>query len=493
MRVRAQMMMVMNLDKCIGCHTCSVVCKNTWTNRKGMEYAWFNNVESKPGIGYPKEWENQDKWKGGWTRINGKLELRAGGRGRKLASIFHNPNLPTIDEYYEPYTYDYQNLVDSGYKEATPTARPVSMITEEKMDKVEWGPNWEDDLGGPFEARSKDKNFEGVDKAVYKEFENTFHMYLPRACNHCANPACVASCPSGALYKRDEDGIVLVDQEQCRGWRFCVSGCPYKKVYFNWATGKSEKCIGCYPRVESGMPPACVESCVGRIRSYGVVLYDADRIEEVAATAREEDLYEAQRDLFLDPYDPEVQRAAAEAGIKHEWIEAAQHSPVYKMAVEWRVAFPLHPEFRTLPMIWYVPPLSPVQTQIDQGTLPTEDDGVIPRSEAMRTPVKYLANLFTAGDEGAMKGALDRMIAMRSYHRALNVDGKANTAVLDKVGLTEDQARDMYRYMAIANYEDRFVVPISAREVIHEYDETYAAQGASGFDQAFPEIYVHDD
>jgi nitrate reductase / nitrite oxidoreductase, beta subunit len=75
MKIRAQIAMVLNLDKCIGCHTCSVTCKNVWTNREGMEYAWFNNVETKPGIGYPKDWENQNRWKGGWTRKkNGKIE-----------------------------------------------------------------------------------------------------------------------------------------------------------------------------------------------------------------------------------------------------------------------------------------------------------------------------------------------------------------------------------------------------------------------------------
>ena len=68
MKVRAQIGMVLNLDKCIGCHTCSVTCKNVWTSREGVEYAWFNNVETKPGIGYPKDWENQKRWNGGWTR-----------------------------------------------------------------------------------------------------------------------------------------------------------------------------------------------------------------------------------------------------------------------------------------------------------------------------------------------------------------------------------------------------------------------------------------
>ncbi len=81
MKIRAQIGMVLNLDKCIGCHTCSVTCKNVWTSRPGMEYAWFNNVETKPGIGYPKEWENQDKWNGGWVRkADGAIEPRQGAQ-----------------------------------------------------------------------------------------------------------------------------------------------------------------------------------------------------------------------------------------------------------------------------------------------------------------------------------------------------------------------------------------------------------------------------
>ena len=89
--------------------------------------------------------------------------------------------------------------------------------------------------------------FRGHQKEIYGEFENTFMMYLPRLCEHCLNPTCVALCPSGAIYKREDDGIVLIDQEKCRGWRMCVSGCPYKKIYYNWNSGKSEKCIFCYP------------------------------------------------------------------------------------------------------------------------------------------------------------------------------------------------------------------------------------------------------
>ena len=292
MKIRAQIAMVLNLDKCIGCHTCSVTCKNVWTSREGMEYAWFNNVETKPGIGYPKDWENQERWNGGWRRKrNGKIEPKIGSKWRILANIFANPDLPEIDDYYEPFTFDYEHLQKAPEMSAFPTARPRSLITGQRMEKIEWGPNWEEILGTEFAKRSKDVNFDGIQKEIYGQFENTFMMYLPRLCEHCLNPACVAACPSGAIYKREEDGIVLIDQDKCRGWRMCVSGCPYKKIYYNWSSGKSEKCIFCYPRIEAGQPTVCSETCVGRIRYLGVVLYDADRIEQAASVADEQDLY----------------------------------------------------------------------------------------------------------------------------------------------------------------------------------------------------------
>jgi len=479
MKVRAQFALVFNLDKCIGCHTCSVTCKNVWSNRKGVEYAWFNNVESKPGIGYPKQWENQEIWRGGWELIDGKLQLKSGSKLSRLINIFANPDMPEIDDYYEPFTFDYAHLQNAPLSEAAPTARPVSQITGEKMEKIVWGPNWEDDLAGEYDKRAMDVNMKNMEKEIYSKFENTFHMYLPRMCNHCLNPSCVAACPSGSIYKREEDGIVLVDQDKCRGWRQCISSCPYKKVYYNWESGKAEKCIGCYPRIESGMPTVCSESCVGRIRYNGIMLYDADRIEELASTTSEQDIYEAHRSIFLDPNDPQVIEAARRDGVPEDWIDAARRSPIWKMAMEWKIAFPMHPEFRTLPMVWYVPPLSPVQSAIDQGALPTEPDGVIPRADALRMPLQYLASLFTAGKEQPVFDAIAKMMAMRSYQRSVHVDGKADMRALDKVGLTEQQAKDMYQLMAIANYEDRFVIPTGHAELTE--DDYYGFQGQNGF------------
>jgi len=478
MKIRSQIGMVLNLDKCIGCHTCSITCKNVWTSREGMEYAWFNNVESKPGIGYPKEWENQDKWKGGWVRnANGSINPRIGGKFRVLANIFANPDLPSLDDYYEPFDFDYQHLHTAPLGEHQPTARPRSLVSGKRMQKIEWGPNWEEILGTEFAKRRKDKNFDQIQADIYGEYENTFMMYLPRLCEHCLNPACAASCPSGAIYKREEDGIVLIDQEKCRGWRMCISGCPYKKIYFNWKSGKSEKCIFCYPRIEAGMPTVCAETCVGRIRYLGVLLYDADRISEVASTANEQDLYEKQLEIFLDPNDPAVIRQALADGVPQSVIDSAQRSPVYKWPSIGNSHWPLHPEYRTLPMVWYVPPLSPIQNAAAAGTVGM--NGVIPDVDSLRIPLRYLANLLTAGDENrssVRSNACWRCCGLQTLPASRRRAGPASARRRRPERGTG--GRDV-PLPAIANYEDRFVVPSAHRE--DAMSDAFAERSGCGF------------
>ena len=190
----------------------------------------------------------------------------------------------------------------------------------------------------------------------------------------------------------------------------------------------------------------------------GVMLYDADRIEGAASSMDEQDLYQAQLDVFLDPNDPEVEAQAKAQGIPHHWIESAKHSPVYKMAMEWKIAFPLHPEFRTLPMVWYIPPLSPVQSAIENGLV--GERGLIPKVDELRIPIRYLANLLTAGKEEPIIKALETMIAMRGYMRNKHVPhAQANAVDLASVGLKEAQVEEMYRILALAHYDDRFVIP----------------------------------
>ncbi len=164
-----------------------------------------------------------------------------------------------------------------------------------------------------------------------------------------------------------------------------------------------------------------------------MLLYDADRIEKAASALHDRDLYQAQLDIFLDPNDPKVIEQARLDGIPDQWMNAARASPVYKMAVEWKVALPLHPEYRTLPMVWYVPPLSPITAAAQAGHVGI--NGEIPDVSQLRIPVKYLANLLTAGDTVPVVRALERMLAMRAYQRAKHVDD-ARTAVLEQVGLT---------------------------------------------------------
>ena len=201
----------------------------------------------------------------------------AAAGSRKLLTIFSNPKMPSIQDYYEPWTYDYATLTDAPAQEHTPVARPKSLLTGKDM-KITWSSNWDDNLGGSKATLEHDPMLQKIADKVKFEFEQTFMFYLPRICEHCLNPSCAASCPSGAIYKRAEDGIVLVDQDRCRGWRMCISGCPYKKIYFNHRTGKAEKCTFCFPRIEVGLPTVCSETCVGRLRYIGLMLYDADRV-----------------------------------------------------------------------------------------------------------------------------------------------------------------------------------------------------------------------
>jgi nitrate reductase / nitrite oxidoreductase, beta subunit len=476
MRVMAQLSMVMNLDKCIGCHTCSVTCKQAWTNRAGVEYVWFNNVETRPGQGYPRRYQDQEAWRGGWTlNRRGRLQLRAGGRFKKLLGIFASPVQPKLEDYYEPWTYDYENLVEAPLGNDFPVARPKSLITGENT-KIRWSANWDDNLGGVSEAGHLDPIVERVrresEDKIRFELERAFMFYLPRICEHCLNPSCMASCPSGAIYKRVEDGIVLVDQDRCRGWRQCVTGCPYKKIYFNHKTGKAEKCTFCYPRVEVGLPTVCSETCVGRLRYIGLLLYDADRVTAAASAKNETDLYAAQLDLFLDPSDPAVIAAARQSGIAEDWLDAARRSPVYALTNKYRLALPLHPEYRTMPMVWYIPPLSPVVDLLrDQGHDAEDHRNLFGAIDALRIPAEYLAELFTAGDTETVTAVLRRMAAMRSYMRGINLGQTPDESIPESVGMTGGGMYEMYRLLAIAKYNERYVIPTAQREQAHELEE----------------------
>ena len=490
MNVRSQVATVFHLDKCIGCHTCSVACKNIWTDRRGTETMWWNNVETRPGTGYPTRWEDQTKFKGGWELAGRgsarRLRLRLQDRARALGNLFYNPALPGMDEYYEPWTYRYDDLFTAPQGDDQPTARPISLVDGRPME-VEAGPNWDDDLGGSPVYAARDPLLEGMSEAERQqlfEIGRLVYFYVPRICNHCLNPACLAACPSGAIYKRAEDGIVLVNQDRCRAWRMCISACPYKKVYYNWSAGKSEKCILCYPRQETGQAPACFHACVGRIRYLGVLLYDADRIEQ-AAKASDAELVDAQRAAILDPADPEVLAAARSCGVPEDVISAAQHSPVYRFVCEWKMALPLHPEYRTLPMLFYVPPLLPVvgATQPSGAFMLAED--LFTSLEYARLPIQFMARLLAAGSEEPVRAAYQKLMAVRLFKRAQAVGDVLDLQVaqaLAAAGLDEPSAEAIYRLTALSTYQERFVVPPMAREqAIGATESPMARKQEAGF------------
>jgi len=219
-----------------------------------------------------------------------------------------------------------------------------------------------------------------------------------------------------------------------------------------------------------------------------------ERIQE-AALADERDLVEAQREIILDPFDAKVIDAAKKSGISDDWIDAAQRSPIYKIVKKWELGLPLHPEFRTLPSLFYIPPLAPLCTSA--GTSSPSDTDVfdmekpsegpllsLDELDKFRVPLKYLASLFGAGNEEVVKKALLRQLAVRHYERSIRVDNKPNVEVLDRVGLTEEDAKGIVRALSFAFYDERFVVPTTKRE---EADiSPYTERGVAGFDQMTP-------
>jgi DMSO reductase family type II enzyme iron-sulfur subunit len=294
---KRQLAWVFDLNKCIGCQTCSVACKVLWPgDDPGTEQMWWMTVNTQPGRGTPREWETM----GGGYDAAGTLQLG---------------HLATDEETGGGWNFNYEEVLRGG----TGRAAHLHKISGSKT----WGMNWDEDEGGG-------------------QFPNAYLFYLPRLCNHCTQPACVESCPNDALFKREEDGLVLRDEEQCQGAQQCRRACPYKKIYFNKLRNVSQHCIGCFPRLEQGVAPACVRQCPGRAAFIG----------------------------FLDD----------------------EGSAVHKLVRRWKAALPLHAELGTEPNVYYVPPLSPAPLH-ENGSFDEGGD---------RIPPEYLESLFGEHVHGAL-------------------------------------------------------------------------------------------
>ena len=299
-----QFAFVININRCIGCQTCTMACKSTWTFAKGQEHMWWTNVETKPYGGYPQHWD---------VKILDMLE-QANPDGQRWSG---SPNGDTKSPYG---MFDGKTVFEVPYAIAR-GKQPNQALGYLPSDE-EWRfPNMYEDT--PQRGQSKPMDFGGGEQLTGDKKHKAWFFYLARLCNHCSYPACLAACPRTAIYKRSEDGIVLIDQKECRGYRKCVAACPYKKSLYRGTTRTSEKCIGCYPRVEGKDPETngapmetrCMAACIGQVRMQGLVKVNKDTT----------------------------------------WIEDRYH-PLYYLIHVAKVALPLYPQLGTEPNGYYIPP-----------------------------------------------------------------------------------------------------------------------------------------
>ncbi len=122
---------------------------------------------------------------------------------------------------------------------------------------------------------------EYIEKGVYP---NVGRSFLPRLCNQCSEPQCVSVCPTGATWKREEDGIVVIDPDVCIGCKYCIQACPYGARFINPDTGAADKCDFCLHRVREGLVPSCVNTCIGRARIFGDLNDPDSEISQMIAT-----------------------------------------------------------------------------------------------------------------------------------------------------------------------------------------------------------------
>lgn len=322
-----QFAFVFNINRCIACQTCTMACKSTWTFSEGQEHMWWNNVETKPYGGYPHNWD---------VRILELLE-QANPGGQIWDAAARGPG--------KPYgVFRGITVFEAAAKDGRENALGYA------PSDADWSaPNLGEDaaVGPPGRPGTYDE------RGARLPEHTPWFFYLQRICNHCSYPACLAACPRNAIYKRHEDGIVLIDQSRCRGYRKCVEACPYKKSMFRVTTATSEKCVGCYPRIEGtdplseGVPmeTRCMAGCVGKIRLQGLARIGADGA----------------------------------------WVEDRQN-PLYFLVHVERVALPLYPQLGTEPNGYYIPPRWVPRPYLEQMFGPGAADAV----ERYRRPSREL-------------------------------------------------------------------------------------------------------
>ena len=458
--------MVMNLDKCIGCHTCTVTCKQVWTNRPGTEYVYFNNVETKPGIGYPKRYEDQEQWHGGWTLDKkGRLQLKAGGRLKKLLSIFYNPDLPTIDDYGDPWTYDYQTVIDA------PLGTPQP---QRALDLRPHRPRHDREVGQQLRRRPRRRAGDGRARPEPRRARGAGQDGV-RAGVHVLPAAHLRALPEPVVRR-----LLPVRRDvQARGGRHRPGRPgPLPRLAVLRLRLPVQEGLLQPPHRQGGevhlllpahrgraSPRSARRPASGGCATSGLFLYDADKVLDAAATADVQDLYEAQLDVFLDPHDP---AGAGRRGATPESRTTGSRQPSARRSTSWRCGTGSRCRCirSTAPCRWsgtsrrcrrWPTSSTPrATTRTTRTTCSRRSTRCASRSSTSRTCSPPVT-------PRSIRTVLRKLAAVRAIQRAGQLGLDLDENLPASVGASAEDLDDLYRLLAIAKYEQRYVIPPGPR------------------------------
>jgi Fe-S-cluster-containing dehydrogenase component len=285
--------LVIDLDTCVGCHACAVACK---------------------------EWN-------------------AGGFSAPLPDEKPYGEHPTGVWFNRVHSYELAAVLVDDLPVAPPRESDTSMRDAGHLGDFDRGAGFDAARAQPAHADSPDAASRpgcGSMSIAAEAAQPAMTLHFPRSCLHCEEPACVTVCPTGASYKRAEDGIVLVDEDKCIGCKLCSWACPYGAREYSSVEGVMKKCTLCIDRIynenlpEAERQPACVQACPTRARHFGDLADPESTVSKLVAARGGVDLMAELGYRPTNKYLPPRPRRAAAATPVVEQVDTQALPPVLR-------------------------------------------------------------------------------------------------------------------------------------------------------------------